>query len=84
MKEQKPKQFIRDLRAYSKQTFFRLILGSLAIIIIVGLGLIYIFYGKGAVITGFLCISSGLLPIVVILLVFQLIDFVIKKSKNSK
>jgi hypothetical protein len=70
-----------DLRAYAKQTNFRLILGGVGLLFIVGLGLILIFYGKGAVLTGFLCILAGLLPIFLILLFFQGIDWIIKKQK---
>lgn len=68
-----------DLRAYAKQTNFRLILGGVGLLFIVGLGLILIFYGKGAVLTGFLCILAGLLPILIIYFIFLIIDWIIKK-----
>jgi hypothetical protein len=82
MKDQKPKEFIRDLRQYSKKTNVRLFLGFIFLLIVVGLGLVFIFYGKGAFLTGLLCMVAGLFPILLIFLVFKLIDFVIKKSNS--
>ncbi len=38
----------RDLRKYASQTNFRLVVGGLLLLFIIGDGLIYYFYGKGA------------------------------------
>ena len=45
---------MRDLRRYANQTNFRLIVGGLLLLFIVGDGLIYIIYGSAAAISGLL------------------------------
>ncbi len=73
----------RDLRKYAKQTNVRLIIGGLLVLFIVGDGLIYLFYGPGAALTGLLCLSGGLVPIVLILLFLLLIDWVVKRANRE-
>jgi hypothetical protein len=70
------------LRAYAKQTNIRLIIGALALIFLVGLGLIFLIYGKSAVFTGLLCIIGGLIPIVLIVLALAIIDLIVKKNRD--
>ncbi len=43
---------IRDLREYTRNTQTRLIIGFLALAFLVGVGLIYLFYGKEAALLG--------------------------------
>ena len=69
----------RDLRRYTRQTNVRLIVGFLIILLLVGDGLIWAFWGKGAAITGLLCIAGGLFPIGLIASLFVLMDWVVKK-----
>lgn len=76
-KKQKPKTI--DLKTYSRQTTTRLILGALFILIVVGLGLIYLIYGPGAVFSGFLCIAAGILPVILIYFIFVIIDFIVRR-----
>jgi len=76
------KNKIQDLRAYAKQTNIRLIVGGLALLFLVGLGLIFLIYGKGALFTGLLCIIGGLIPVVLILLSLTIIDRIVKKNKD--
>ena len=78
-----PNPKIKDLRDYAKQTNFRLILGGVVLLLIVGLGLILYIYGSGAAVAGFLCILSGLFPVVLIYLLFVIIDWILKKSNSS-
>ena len=73
----------RDLRKYANQTFVRLIVGALLVLFIVGDGLIYLFYGQGAALTGLLCLVGGLVPIVLILLFFWLLDWVVKRANRE-
>ena len=80
--EDKIKNKIRDLRSYAKQTNIRLIVGALALLFLVGLGLIFLIYGKGAVFTGLLCIVGGLIPVVLIIMALAVIDFIVKKNKD--
>jgi hypothetical protein len=70
----------RDLRHYARQTNFRLIVGFILLLFIVGDGLIYLFYGRGAAIMGLICLLGGIAPIVLILTALWIIDWVAKKN----
>ncbi len=73
----------RDLRKYANQTFVSLIVGALLVLFIVGDGLIYLFYGQGAALTGLLCLVGGMAPIVLIYLFFLLLDWVVKRANRE-
>ena len=73
----------RDLRKYSNQTYFRLIIGGLLVLFIVGIGLIYVFYGQGAALTGLLCLVVGLIPLILIWVMFIILEFITKKAQNQ-
>ena len=66
----------RDLRQYARQTSFRLVIGFLLLLFIIGDGLIYLFYGRAAAITGILCILGALAPVILILLALWAIDWI--------
>ncbi len=70
----------RDLRKYMKDTNVRLIAGALLMLFLVGLGLIWIIYGFGAAVTGFLCILGAMVPIGLILLFLNLSDWILKRA----
>jgi hypothetical protein len=53
----------RDLRKYARQTNFRLALGGILVLFVVGGGLIWVIYGRDAAILGFICLAAGLAPI---------------------
>lgn len=71
---------MRDLREYSKQTFVRLVFGGFVFIIIIAEILIYLFYGKSAAISGFICILLGLIPLGLIWLFFIGLEWLVKKK----
>ncbi len=73
----------RDLRKYANQTYFRLIIGGLLVLFIVGIGLIYVFYGQGAALTGLLCLVVGLIPLILIWVMFIILEFITKKAQNQ-
>jgi len=73
----------RDLREYAKQTNFRLIVGGLLILFIVGDGLIYVIYGKEAAITGLICLSIGLTPLILIWLALTLIGYIASRANSD-
>jgi hypothetical protein len=73
----------RDLRRYSRQTNLRLIIGGLLLLFVVGGGLIYIIYGRDAAIFGLLCLAAGLLPVVVIILILRLLEWLAKKADSG-
>lgn len=72
-----------DLRKYARQTTFRLIVGGILILFIVGDGLIYLIYGSGAAATGLLCFGGGMMILLIILLVFWLMDWIVKRANED-
>ena len=70
----------RDLRRYTRQTNLRLIIGALILLFIVGGGLIYLFYGRDAAFFGMLCLAAGLLPVLLIVLVLKLLEWLAKRA----
>ncbi len=73
----------RDLRKYSRQTTLRLVLGGIALVLLVGGGLIYLIYGPAAAGTGLLCIGVGLFPVLITLIVLQVIDWIVKRANQE-
>jgi len=73
----------RDLRKYARQTNVRLAAGAFVLLFVVGLGLIYLIYGPGAAMMGFTCLLAGMLPIGLILLVFFLLDWIVKRANRE-
>ncbi len=74
---------MRDLEKYARQTNVRLIVGALLLVFLIGDGLIYLVYGAGAAVMGFLCLLGGLVPIVLIVAFLALMDWIVKRA-NSK
>ena len=74
---------MRDLREFARKTNVRLVVGFVLLLFLVGDGLIYLFYGGGAAITGLICILGGFVPIILIIGLFAVMDFVIKKANEE-
>jgi magnesium-transporting ATPase (P-type) len=72
----------RDLRKYARQTNVRLSIGFAIIIFLIGDGLIYYFYGREAAIMGALCILVGLVPLLLVFLIFLAMDLVLRFLQN--
>ncbi len=70
----------RDLRSYMKDTNVRLVAGALALLFIVGDGLIWLIYGFGAAVMGFLCLLGAFVPIGLIFLLLNLSDWILKRA----
>jgi hypothetical protein len=70
----------RDLRKYTKQTNVRLAIGAVALLLIVGVGLIWLIYGEGAASFGFFCLLAGLTPVVLIVFIFLAIDWILRHA----
>jgi hypothetical protein len=70
----------RDLRKYTKQTNIRLAVGAVVLLLVVGVGLIWLIYGEGAASFGFFCLLAGLSPVVLIVLIFYAIDWILKHA----
>ena len=73
----------RDLRKYARQTNVHLIIGGFILVFVVGLGLIYLFYGQGAALTGLLCLVVGLIPLLLIWLMFFILEIITKRAKRE-
>ncbi len=73
----------RDLREYARQTNTRLIVGGVLLLFIVGDGLIYWIYGPAAALSGLLCLGIGLVPILLIMLVLTVIDWIVKRADQE-
>ena len=71
----------RDLRKYARQTNTRLAIGFLILLLVIGDGLIYLFFGRNAAILGLICILAGLTPIVLIYLSLFIIDAIVKAHR---
>jgi hypothetical protein len=72
-----------DLRQYARQTNIRLIIGFILLLLIVGDGLIYLFYGRGAAMMGLICILAGLAPILLILGALWIIDWIVRANNKD-
>jgi hypothetical protein len=73
----------RDLRKYTRSTTTRLIAGGFLLVFILGDGLIYLFYGPNAAISGLLCLGIAVLPLLLIFLAFWLIDTILKQANKD-
>jgi cell division septal protein FtsQ len=70
-----------DLRKYAAQTNFRLVVWFILILVFVGLGLVWIIYGRNAAMFGFLCLLGAGIPISLIALAIIGLDLFTKSSK---
>ena len=73
----------RDLRKYTRQTNLRLLLGGIALLYLVGGGLIYFFYGPAALVSGLLCLTAGLLPMLLIWGFLSVMDWIVRKANQD-
>ena len=72
----------RDLRAYASGTTLRLVLGGLAIVLIAGNVLIWVFYGRGAVQMSLLCMGVTLMPGLLIAVVLWVMGWIVRKDRD--
>lgn len=74
---------MRDIRRYARQTQFRLIAGGILILFIIGDGLILIIYGPQAATLGLLCLAAGLAPILLIVIILLVIEWIVRWSNRD-
>ena len=67
----------KDLRKYARSTQARLIAGFLLLVFIIGDGLIFLLYGKGAGLAGLICLLSALLPVALVVFFLWLADRIV-------
>lgn len=70
----------RDLRDYARKTNIRLGIGAAILLFIIGIGLIYLIYGREAAALGFFCLAFALIPVILIVLFFYLFDWLMKHA----
>ncbi len=73
----------RDLRKYARQTNVQLAVGAILVLFLVGDGLIYLIYGKGAALMGLSCLLIGLAPLVLIVLLMLLLNWIVKLANRD-
>ena len=71
------------LDKYASQTRIRAVLWFIVILIGVGLGLVWWFYGRAAAFFGFLCLLGMLLPIGLIAVALMGLDVFVKKTDRD-
>ena len=71
---------MRDLRRYSHQTQWRLLVGFILLLFIIGIGLVYGFYGPRAAVLGMICLILGLAPMLLIYLALWGIEWIVKRN----
>lgn len=81
--EPKPHSENRDLRRYARATQFRLILGGLLILLVVGNGLIRWIYGASALRMSLLCSLAGLAPIILIVLWLWVMERIVERNRRG-
>jgi hypothetical protein len=72
---------LKDLREYARQTNIRLAFGAFVLLFVVGLGLIWVFYGERAAGMGFVCLLAALFPVILILGIFLGIEWILRRAR---
>ena len=72
---------MRDLRKYSKQTGVHLVLGAFILLLVVGVGLIWLIYGDKAAGMGLTCLLAAFVPVILILAVFVGIEWILDHAR---
>jgi hypothetical protein len=73
----------RDLRRYARQTNYRLLVGGIALLYLVGGGLIYLIYGRAALVSGLVCITTGLIPVILVYVFLAAMGWIAKKANEE-
>lgn len=72
---------MKDLREYAKQTNIRLAFGAFVLLFVVGVALIWVFYGERAAGMGLVCLMAALFPVILILGIFLGIEWILKRAR---
>jgi hypothetical protein len=73
----------KDLRSYASQTTFRLIVGAIILLFLVGIAGTWIIYGLPAALMAFLCLLGALVPIGLIALFIFGMDWIVKRVNKD-
>jgi len=69
-------------RTPAEQTKFLMVVWFLLILFVLGLGLIWVIYGRSAAFLGFLCLIGASFPIGLILIFLFGLDFLVRKTDD--
>jgi hypothetical protein len=72
---------LKDLREYARQTNVRLAFGAFILLFVVGVALIWAFYGERAAGMGFVCLLAALFPVILIVGIFLGIEWILKHAR---
>jgi len=72
---------LKDLREYAKQTNIRLAFGAFVLLFVVGVALIWVFYGERAAGMGLVCLLAALFPVILILGIFLGIEWILNHAR---
>jgi hypothetical protein len=72
---------VKDLREYARQTNIRLALGAFILLFVVGVALIWAFFGGDAAGMAFTCLLAALFPVILILSIFLAIDWILRHAR---
>jgi len=70
-----------NLRKYAQSTTFRLVVGFLVLLFVVGDGLIYLLYGRRAALLGLLCLSAGMVPVLGVVIFFWISKQILDRNR---
>ncbi|MFO3796702.1 MAG: hypothetical protein ACK8QZ_05370 [Anaerolineales bacterium] len=73
----------RDLRKYARESQIHFLIGALVLLFGVGTGLIYLIYGRGAAMLALLCLAAGMIPLLLIFLVFWAADWITRRALRN-
>jgi hypothetical protein len=73
----------RNLRAYTRGTTARLIIGGAFLLLLVGNGLIWLLYGGMAALQSLICMGTFLIPLGLIALILTVMDWIVRKYRDG-
>ncbi len=73
----------RNLRSYTRSTTVHLIVGGAFLLIFVGNGLIWLFYGRSAATQSVICMGTFLIPVGLIALALAIMEWVVRKYHDE-
>jgi len=65
---------VTDLREYARNTQIRMLVGLGVLVLVVGEGLIYLLYGRGAAVLGLICLGGAAVPVLAVVIVLAVMD----------
>ena len=72
-----------DLRKFARSTQWRLVVGFLIILVAIGDGLIWYFYGTQALQLALVCNITALIPVLLIVIALWLLERLLRSTDNE-